>query len=284
MSGGGRAPAAQHVVQSVQRLVPLPPARMRVAAPGDYHRFPLPPSPAAAAAAARSRRGLSSGQRGSDDSGTNFDGNISCLQTEVENLDIQEQALDRSIRWLFVTEDDIKGLPCFQNEVLVTIKGPRGTTLEVPDPDEAGDYPQRRYRILLRSKMGPIDLYLVSQYKKMEELGETATPTRHASVAEPPSIATEAGQNSEQNMLLHVQQDIQNTLELHASHAFGGMKKITPSDVDTDADYWLLTDEMQWDQMDTNDFLAEEISETQPPAAASEPTAVGFKPSTMDNQ
>uniref|UniRef100_A0A0E0KQF0 Uncharacterized protein n=1 Tax=Oryza punctata TaxID=4537 RepID=A0A0E0KQF0_ORYPU len=41
MSGGGRPPAAQHIVQSVQRFVPLPPARTTpfAAAPGDYHRF-----------------------------------------------------------------------------------------------------------------------------------------------------------------------------------------------------------------------------------------------------
>lgn len=75
------------------------------------------------------------------------------------------------VRWLFVTEEDIKGLPCFQvslshmkvigkefgfsniemllrflivvsifyiyqNETLIAIKAPHGTTLEVPDPDE----------------------------------------------------------------------------------------------------------------------------------------------------
>uniref|UniRef100_A0A0D9ZKL5 E2F/DP family winged-helix DNA-binding domain-containing protein n=1 Tax=Oryza glumipatula TaxID=40148 RepID=A0A0D9ZKL5_9ORYZ len=240
--------------------------------------------------------------RGSDDSGTNLDSDISCLKTEVENLYIQEQALDRSIseirekmeeltedesnhRWLFVTEDDIKGLPCFQNEALIAIKGPRGTTVEVPDPDEL--LPQKKL-----SDEHPY--YIISQYKKMEELGETATPPRHASVVEPPSIATEAGHSSKQTMPLNVQQDIQETPELNASRAFGRMKKITPSDVDTDADYWLLTDddisithmwttasEMQWDQIDTNDFLAEEISDTpcalnQPSAAASEPTGVGF--------
>jgi transcription factor E2F3 len=77
-----------------------------------------------------------------------------------------------------------------QNQTLIAIKAPHGTTLEVPDPDEVGcktifvchtygrrrmlhfvngvnsptqvnDYPQRRYRIVLRSTMGPIDVYLV---------------------------------------------------------------------------------------------------------------------------
>uniref|UniRef100_A0A0D9W4S8 E2F/DP family winged-helix DNA-binding domain-containing protein n=1 Tax=Leersia perrieri TaxID=77586 RepID=A0A0D9W4S8_9ORYZ len=349
MAGGGRAPAAQHIVQSVQRSVPMPPARMRFAAPGDYHRFPLPPSPATASrdggemeegiviksptplkrktpcgdseAAISSEHtmtnpGLTEGDgsspgnpstpasssrydnslglltkkfinllkqaqdgildlndaskildvrkrriyditnvlegtgliekklknrirwRGSDDSGTNFDSDVSCLQEKMEELTEDES----NHRWLFVTEDDIKGLPCFQNEALIAIKGPRGTTLEVPDPDEAGDYVQRRYRIVLRSTMGPIDLYLVSQFKKMEELGDTATPPRHASVPEPPSVETEAEQSSKQNMFLNVQQDIQKAPELNASHAFRGMKKITPSDVDADTDYWLLTD------------------------------------------
>ncbi|KAL5215518.1 hypothetical protein ABZP36_006919 [Zizania latifolia] len=249
--------------------------------------------------------------RDTDDSGTNFDSDISVLQTEVENLYIQEQDLDRSIseigekmeeftedesnkRWLYVTEDDINGLPCFQNELLISIKAPRGTTLEVPEPEagDTGDYLQRRYRILLRSTMGPIDLYLVSQFKTMEQLGDTATPPRHSSGAKPPSIPTEAGQSSRHNMLLSVQPDIQKTPVGNAPHAFGGMRKITPSDIDTDADYWLLTDgdinitdmwtapEMQWDQMDTDDFLAEETSTTpralnQPPAAGSEPTDVG---------
>ena len=71
-------------------------------------------------------------------------------------------------RWLFLTEDDIKNLPCFQvclspllliavtnlmenfilmmlwflltwqNQTLIAIKAPHGTTLEVPDPDEVG--------------------------------------------------------------------------------------------------------------------------------------------------
>lgn len=72
---------------------------------------------------------------------------------------------------------------------MIAIKAPHGTTLEVPDPDEvcvsvqgndiitthaqslhqllsnqAVDYPQRRYRIVLRSTMGPIDVYLVRYY------------------------------------------------------------------------------------------------------------------------
>ncbi|KAL5665553.1 hypothetical protein ACJX0J_025661 [Zea mays] len=83
-----------------------------------------------------------------DDSSVQLDNGISALQAEVENLSLQEQALDERIsdmreklrgltedennkRWLYVTEDDIKGLPSFQNETLIAIKAPHGTTLEL---------------------------------------------------------------------------------------------------------------------------------------------------------
>ncbi|XP_022893808.1 transcription factor E2FA-like [Olea europaea var. sylvestris] len=103
------------------------------------------------------------------------------VQAEVESLNMEEHRLDEQIRemeeklrgfsedennqkWLVVTEEDIKSLPCFQNETLIALKAPHGTTLEVPDPDEAIDYPQRRYRIVLWSTMEPINVYLVKYY------------------------------------------------------------------------------------------------------------------------
>ncbi|OEL36724.1 Transcription factor E2FA [Dichanthelium oligosanthes] len=204
--------------------------------------------------------------KGLDDSGVDLDNGISALQAEVENLSLQEQALDERIsdmreklrgltedennqRWLYVTEDDIKGLPCFQNETLIAIKAPHGTTLEVPDPDEAGDYLQRRYRIVLRSTMGPIDVYLVS----------TSTDVVH-----------------------NVQQSQRTPQDTSVLHDFGGMTRIIPSDVDTDADYWLLTEgdvsitdmwktaQVQWDQMD---FLSEEV--VTPRAHNQQPVRVG---------
>ncbi|KAL8525658.1 hypothetical protein ACS0TY_015051 [Phlomoides rotata] len=97
------------------------------------------------------------------------DENFSDLQ-EMENLNLEESRFDERIRqmreklrglsededsekWL-VTEEDIKNLPCSQ----------------VPDPDKAVDYPQRKYKIVLRSTMGPIYVYLVSQFEKFEEI------------------------------------------------------------------------------------------------------------------
>ncbi|VAH47689.1 transcription factor E2FA-like [Triticum dicoccoides] len=453
MSGGGRPQAAQQIVQSVQKCVPLAPERPPFAVPAEYHRFPLPPSSSAPAAASRGSAGgdveegivirtplkrkapcgesdaiestewmitspgftegvssphmtpisgkaartykskakgskdglqtpisnagspgtpLTPGSsraehslgeltkkfisllkqaedgildlnnvaeilvvkkrriyditnvlegigllekklknrirwRGLDDSGANLDNEISVLETELENLKLQEKALDNRIsemhekvrelteeennqRWLYLTEDDIKGLPCFQNETLIAIKAPHGTTLEVPDPDEAGDYIQRRYTIVIRSTMGSIDLYLVSKFEEnMEELVGVATPPRHANVAEPAStdgfIATEAGQSSRSKDKLPNIQHIHRTPDLNAQ--VGGMAKITP-EFDVDADYYLLTDgdassitdmwrtapEVQWDQ-----FLAEEATALrtpqQHPAVVGKSTAVG---------
>ncbi|KAK1287729.1 Transcription factor E2FA [Acorus calamus] len=85
----------------------------------------------------------------------------SVLQADVEQLSLEEHAFDSQIsemrdrlrefsedennqKWLYVTEDDIKGLPCFENETLIAIKAPHGTTLEVPDPDEVKSWEKGR--------------------------------------------------------------------------------------------------------------------------------------------
>ncbi|KAJ0972743.1 hypothetical protein J5N97_020702 [Dioscorea zingiberensis] len=191
-----------------------------------------------------------------------LDDGVSFLQAEVESLSVKEHNLDDRIsemqeklrdlcedandqKWLYVTEDDIKGLPCFQNETLIAIKAPHGTTLEVPDPDEAVDYPQRRYRIILRSTMGPIDVYLVSQFEeKFEELSGVEAPSGSSPVQNPRSTEATAADESRR---MHMEVDIQDTngtsSDLNASQdLIGGMTKIVPSDADTEADYWLLSD------------------------------------------
>jgi len=117
--------------------------------------------------------------KGLDKLGPNLDDDLSVLKTDFGNLNLQEQALDEHISkiqeklkdltedesnkgWLFHTEDDIMGVRCFQNQTLIAIKAPQGSSLEVPNPDVMiGDSLQRRYRLVIRSTMGPIDLYLV---------------------------------------------------------------------------------------------------------------------------
>ncbi|XP_043698309.1 transcription factor E2FA-like [Telopea speciosissima] len=194
------------------------------------------------------------------------DDDVSILQAEVEKLSMEERGLDDRIRemqeslrdlsedennqkWLFVTEEDIKGLPCFQNETLIAIKAPHGTTLEVPDPDEAVDYPQRRYRIVLRSTMGPIDVYLVSQFEeKFEELnGVEASPSVPIASSSGSNENTVAAMVTEEcrgkEIGMQGQDDHRMCSDLNASQdLMGGIMKIVPSDVDSDADYWLLSD------------------------------------------
>ncbi|TYI58711.1 hypothetical protein E1A91_D11G380100v1, partial [Gossypium mustelinum] len=163
------------------------------------------------------------------------DGDVSVIQ----NLSMEERRLDDQIRemqerfrdlsendnnrkLLFVTEEDIKGIPCFQNESLIAIKAPHGTTLEVPDPDEDFDYRQRRYGIFLRSTMGLIFVYLVSQFEeKFEEMN---------GVEQPLSVPLASSSGSNENQV-----ELVNT-------SVGGMMRIVPSDTDNDADYWLLSD------------------------------------------
>ncbi|XP_042421917.1 transcription factor E2FB-like [Zingiber officinale] len=241
------------------------------------------------------------------------DGDASILQAEIEKFTLEECKLDDLIsqmrerlrelteeesnqKWLFVTEDDIKGLPCFQNETLIAIKAPHGTTLEVPDPDEAGEYLQRRYRIVLRSTMGPIDVYLVSQFEeKFEEMGGVETPPKlppsnscSVDCSTAPCVPQESRGNG---MEFDTQQNERIWSDVNFSHDFsGGMMKIVPSEIDTEADYWLLSEadvsitdmwktapEVQWDSMgrfNTDDFITDGDTAPRSPIPSS---GVGIK-------
>lgn len=194
------------------------------------------------------------------------DADASILQAEIDHLSMEERRVDEQTRelrerlrelsenennqkWLFVTEEDIKNLHCFQNQTLIAIKAPQGTTLEVPDPDEAVDYPQKRYRIILRSTMGPIDVYLVSRFEeKFEEMNSVEPP------ASAPLVSSSGSNENQVKEIINTER-AGNEIEAQAQQAHqiysdlnssqevvGGMVKIVPSDVDNDADYWLLSD------------------------------------------
>ncbi|XP_020683158.1 transcription factor E2FA [Dendrobium catenatum] len=251
-----------------------------------------------------------------------FEDGVSVLQSEVEKLGLQERNLDAHIsemqqqirelsenenssKWLYVTEDDIKSLPCFHNETLIAIKAPHGTTLEVPDPDEAGEYPQRRYRIVLRSTMGAIDVYLVSQFEeKFEEMNAVNTMAQLPAASNPEFLENSAlqmvpehSQHHEIEHELHESNSMNNDLNAQQD-CMGGMMKIVPSDVDTDADYWLLsetgvsitdmwsTPSEQWDG-NPDDFINVTVSTPRPetPAGVAEPpNLINDQRSTSVNQ
>ncbi|CAL1367333.1 unnamed protein product [Linum trigynum] len=191
------------------------------------------------------------------------DESATSLQAEVENLTIEERNFDERIRemqerltalsedgnnqrFLFVTEDDIKTLPCFQNETLIAIKAPHGTTLEVPDPDEAVDHAQRRYRIVVRSTMGPVDVYLVSKFEeKFEEIQGVEPPAPSlpstSGVNDNPATSTVVKEESSEGKEIAGMEEGHDVLNSEQDF-FSGIMKIVPSDADSDADYWLLSD------------------------------------------
>ncbi|XP_071706531.1 transcription factor E2FB-like [Rutidosis leptorrhynchoides] len=200
--------------------------------------------------------------KGLDASTGEIDKSVTSLQEEIENLAVEELRLDEQTRemqerlrelsedencqkWLFVTEEDIKSLPCFQDETLIAIKAPHGTTLEVPDPDEAVDSPQRRYRIVLRSTMGPIDVYLVSQFEeKIEEINRAdANPSIPSTSEMIENPSTEITMETCHGHESGIQRTNTHTCsDVNASEDFvSGIMKIVP-DIDSDADYWLLSD------------------------------------------
>ncbi|KAG7599726.1 E2F/DP family winged-helix DNA-binding domain [Arabidopsis suecica] len=151
---------------------------------------------------------------------------IARLKSEVESMQSEESRLDDLIRerqealrsleedeycrrYMFMTEEDITSLPRFQNQTLLAVKAPTASYIEVPDPDEMR-FPQRQYRMVIRSRMGPIDVYLLSKYKG--DSGETSDKLGHESDQKAPSGV--------------------DTPSL----------KIVTSDTDLKADYWFESD------------------------------------------
>jgi len=113
-------------------------------------------------------------------SGTNMQAELDALKEEVRQSSEQERWLDSAItqmqtslrelaedesnaRHAYVTHDDVRSIAAFAPDTVIAIKAPSGTTLEVPDPDEGMEYPQRRYQIYLKSHSGPVEVFLVSQ-------------------------------------------------------------------------------------------------------------------------
>ncbi|GKU90087.1 hypothetical protein SLEP1_g4129 [Rubroshorea leprosula] len=195
--------------------------------------------------------------KGSDDMGTKDLGvQLTKLKAEVESFHAEESSLDETIRrrqeqirnleedendqkYLFLTEEDIMSLPCFQNQTLIAIKAPLASCIEVPDPDEDIGFPQRQYKMTIRSSTGPIDLYLLSKYGGQDEdmnveqtrsvdPSRNCAPYRLENYRLPPE---DIGR----------QKNSPDTLNLLHSEA-SGMQKIIPTDCNIDDDYWFRSD------------------------------------------
>lgn len=108
------------------------------------------------------------------------------LQQEMEELRQEEKDLkeyiqkmtkmmqdeqEQNTRLMYVTQEDLGKLPCFEQQTVIAIRAPQGTTLEVPDPDEGMQDGNRKFQVQLNSTNGPVDIYLVSTPPAVEAGG-----------------------------------------------------------------------------------------------------------------
>lgn len=96
--------------------------------------------------------------------------------SELRQLKSDEEAIDLEIRqfeamvnecenskYAYITHEDIRKLPECIDHTIIAIKAPKGTKLEVPDPDSAGDG-SKLYQIFLQNdEQKAINVYLLSQ-------------------------------------------------------------------------------------------------------------------------
>ncbi|XP_020572215.1 transcription factor E2FB-like isoform X2 [Phalaenopsis equestris] len=191
---------------------------------------------------------------------------IAGLKAELQSLESEDCRLDAMIcnmqenllsfsedesnqKWLYLTKEDISCIPCFQNSTLIAVKAPHGTSLEVPNPDEGLEFPQRQYQMLLRSSMGPVDCYLLSNHEERFEASNldqhfasmdlsvqnSCTSMHHLMVPRPGDghILSTADQEQIEADRSTLDADILRDSE-------GGIVKITPCD--DVSDYWLLSE------------------------------------------
>ncbi|KAF3323857.1 transcription factor E2FB-like isoform X2 [Carex littledalei] len=163
-----------------------------------------------------------------------LDGMIREMKENLQDFSLDE----RNQRWLFLSKGDINSIPCFQNSMLVAIKAPHGSSVEVPDPDEGVEFPQRHYQILMRSSTGPIDCYLISN--NHEDRAETSNQNHQGLPEECNMINTSKIPKKEDED--DSQLRVSSYPFLSSQDNIGGIMRIAPSDENMDADYWLSSD------------------------------------------
>ncbi|XP_074287005.1 transcription factor E2FC-like isoform X2 [Silene latifolia] len=163
----------------------------------------------------------------------------SSLQAELENLNLVEARIDKSIRekqvlmealsedssnkkHLFLSASDIMTLPNLKGKTVFAIKAPRGSYFEVPDPDTEKDLCnlEKHCSIIIKSAMGPIDVHFLS--------GSSC-----------------GGSESERAASDHFQDMHHLDRSISAEQENYQIHKITPSDFYSDRpeeDYWLKSD------------------------------------------
>ncbi|XP_048560225.1 transcription factor E2FC-like [Triticum urartu] len=192
----------------------------------------------------------------------------SALKEELDSSHDEECRLDEEIReaqekllalklnkdkkkWLYLSKEDICKIPHLQGSTRIAIHAPHGTCVEVPDPNADMDIckdlesQEKHYQLLLRSSMGPIDCFLISDHQGVSDPEQVAQDNLdHASTAggsdaprpvdDHPSQAPEKGEGDTVG---------KHTSEPSSTHELmSGILKIVLPDTDADADYWLASD------------------------------------------
>uniref|UniRef100_A0A0D9W1U3 E2F/DP family winged-helix DNA-binding domain-containing protein n=1 Tax=Leersia perrieri TaxID=77586 RepID=A0A0D9W1U3_9ORYZ len=193
---------------------------------------------------------------------------ISALKEEIESLYDEESRLDGEImeaqeklnallvnentkKLLYVSKEDINAIPRFQRSTLIAINAPRGTYIEVPDPNadmdiyEDLDNQEKHYQIILRSAMGPVDCFLISDHQESFNPDQQIASNLDAVVTSGssqalqqmdyvPSQAPESGESTD--VREHTSEPSKR------DDPVPGILKIVPSHNDITADYWLCSD------------------------------------------
>jgi len=166
---------------------------------------------------------------------------------------LQALTLDEDKRKsLYLLKEDINKIPHFQGSTLIAINAPHGTCVEVPDPNADlylyGDLglQEKHYKIVLRSSMGPIDCYLISDQQ------EIFNPDQQVAAGKlEPVVATgssQAVQQMDSDLNQTPEKGQSNAVRTHTSEPsrkhelMSGILRIVPADADADSDYWLASD------------------------------------------
>jgi transcription factor E2F3 len=104
---------------------------------------------------------------------------VVALQAEVATLREEDATMDRHLEHmrgaiarlmsdpahaqdLWMSWDDVRRTPGLESDLLVAVRAPQGTVLEVPPPDDGHlEYPHRSYKIDLKSSGGAIEMLVV---------------------------------------------------------------------------------------------------------------------------
>ncbi|KAI5008773.1 hypothetical protein ZWY2020_009821 [Hordeum vulgare] len=155
------------------------------------------------------------------------------------------------MRWLYLSKEDICKIPHLQGSTLIAINAPHGTCVEVPDPNADMDIckdlesQEKHYWLLLRSSMGPIDCYLLSDHQEVSNPEQVAQDNLdHASAAggfdAPRPVDGHQSQASEKGEGDTIGKDTSKPSSTH--ELMSGILRIILPDTDIDADYWLASD------------------------------------------